>query len=166
MPKEQKFFWKRKRVPQKVYERRLQLAEIARNLRGSNGKFESPNLKTDNNTSKTASENIATGCIDDNDDFVVAGRRIFHIKILANQLFCKRCESIISLMDTKEEKRFGLGSILYIKCCQCKFIITVYTDKQHKGPNNKLLFYTNTKAVVGKLKINVRETIIVSTKVL
>ena len=41
MPKEQKFFWKRKRVSQKVYERRLQLVEIARNLRGSNEKFES-----------------------------------------------------------------------------------------------------------------------------
>ncbi|KAK0078509.1 hypothetical protein PV326_009311, partial [Microctonus aethiopoides] len=149
MPKEQKCFWKGKRISQKMYEKRLQQVEVARKIKSSNGKFESPNLKIDANTSKNSSENNATDCIDD--DFVVGGRRIVHIQTLAKQLFCQCCKSILSLMDTKEEKRFGLGSILYVKCCQCKKINTVFTDKRHKGPNNKYLFDNNTKAVIGCL---------------
>ncbi|KAK0170551.1 hypothetical protein PV328_008388 [Microctonus aethiopoides] len=55
-----------------MYEKRLQQVEVARKIKSSNGKFESPNLKIDANTSKNSSENNATDCIDD--DFVVGGR--------------------------------------------------------------------------------------------
>ena len=149
MPKEGIFFWKNKRVSQKVDKKRLQQVEIARKLKSSTGKFESPNLKTNANTSKTDSEKHSTDCIDGG-DFVVGGRRIVHIQILADQLFCNSCKPITSLMDIEEEKRFGLGSILYIRCHQCQIMNTVFTDKQHKGPNNRLVFDTNTKAVIGE----------------
>ncbi|OXU17951.1 hypothetical protein TSAR_008952 [Trichomalopsis sarcophagae] len=73
------------------------------------------------------------------------------MQTLAEQLICKKCDSILSLMDSYEEKRVGLASIFYVKCRTCAVISSVCTDKQHDAAGKNIHFDTNTKALVGTL---------------
>jgi len=62
----------------------------------------------------------------------IAESHIIHIETLGEQLLCKNCGAILSLLDFVEERRFGLASVFYIKCHSCKIITDVYIDKPHQ----------------------------------
>ncbi|XP_043471058.1 uncharacterized protein LOC122504185 [Leptopilina heterotoma] len=78
----------------------------------------------------------------------IEGRRIIHIETLANQLFCRKCESVLSLTKITKEIRVGLASKFYIECLSCKVVNEVCSDKQHDVNNQNKHFDTNTKAVM------------------
>ncbi|XP_011883725.1 PREDICTED: uncharacterized protein LOC105570884, partial [Vollenhovia emeryi] len=114
-----RFFWRGKRVTEKVYKRRCLDQKLAKNLRNIYGtKRGTYNLKKDK------VEN-------DGNCEVVEGRRIVHVKTLGDQMFCRKCKSILSLQDIISEKRHGLASVFDIKCRNCKVISKVETDKKH-----------------------------------
>ncbi|XP_032669693.1 uncharacterized protein LOC116843410 [Odontomachus brunneus] len=64
-------------------------------------------------------------------------------------MYCIVCESVLVLEDIEFEKHFGLASIFYIKCRQCKQITGVPTDIKHQVSNQSSHFDCNTKAVIG-----------------
>jgi len=80
-------------VNEKVYNQRKVLFEQARNKRGDGGMFKSSNLKTDVNITKASEKDTSS-----NDAFEVEGRRIIHVKTLGVQMFCKKCQSVLSLI--------------------------------------------------------------------
>lgn len=79
----------------------------------------------------------------------VDGRRIVYIETLGEQLICFKCNCILSLTDTVEEKNVGLASIFYVRCRECKMISSACTDKQHITEDQNIHFDTNTKGVIG-----------------
>ncbi|XP_058793782.1 uncharacterized protein LOC131665724 [Phymastichus coffea] len=91
-----KWFWKGKRVTQAVYKKRCKQTEIEKGIR----KRQSENMQTD-----TVTDLAATTTIKSN----IEGRRIIHVDTLAQQLFCIKCGSTLSLVDcVKEKKKFSL----------------------------------------------------------
>ena len=83
------------------------------------------------------------------------GRRIVEWEILLEQLEqCSSCENELNLKNTVSETIYGLGSILHVKCSQCKKITNVSTGKRHaakEGTNSFRCFDVNTKLAAGKL---------------
>ncbi|XP_043468802.1 uncharacterized protein LOC122502708 [Leptopilina heterotoma] len=135
------YYWKGKKVTKKVYENRCRMQNVGKNLRSVYGiKNVEPNLKNDSNCEFVKCESAE-------------GRRIVHLKTLAEQLNCKNCKSVLSLTDIVNEKRFGLASVFNVKCNTCLLSTQVSTDKQHivSGPNMHKHFDVNTKVVVGTL---------------
>lgn len=133
--KQQRFYWKGKLVSAKVYKRRCEQSNIAKKIQKIvKNKCGADNLKNDSNC-KVVNP--------------IEGRRIIHVQTLAEQLICKKCNSILSLTDTFEEKRVGLASIFYVKCRVCRVTSSACTDKQHDTAGQNLHFDTNTKAVIG-----------------
>jgi len=80
--KNKKFFWKGKRVSEKVYNQRKMLFEQARNKRSDGGMIKSSNFKTNVNITKTSEKDTSS-----NDVFEIQGRRIIHVKTLGVQMF-------------------------------------------------------------------------------
>ncbi|XP_062614915.1 uncharacterized protein LOC134276657 [Saccostrea cucullata] len=62
------------------------------------------------------------------------GRRVVELGVLAAQLQkgCKKCGTVLHLCDCFQERHYGLGSILYIKCTICSFISNIPTGKWHE----------------------------------
>lgn len=79
------------------------------------------------------------------------GRRVVELKHLADQLVCVHCNNRLHLSNIESEKRYGLGSLLYIKCdsTTCGFINTVSTGKR----NSKGAFDINSKVTLGKFNL-------------
>ena len=140
--KRARLFWKGKRVSRKVYNKRCQQQAWGAKIReaycaGANG---NPNLEDDSDVSADEASY----------KFVeIEGRRIVHIKTLGEQLICTKCNSVLSLLDIKEERRCGLASTFYIECRQCKWITGACTDKRHVASSGKQHFDTNTKIAIG-----------------
>ena len=59
------------------------------------------------------------------------GRRIVELDILANNMFCCRCNVPLHLQDTVSERVGGFGSHLYIRCSNidCQTVTNVPTGK-------------------------------------
>lgn len=115
-----RYFWKGRRVTQKVYENRCRMQKVGKTIRSVfETKHHAANLKND------------TNCNSQSVYYKNVGRRIVNLKVLAEQLFCTKCKSILSLTDIIDEKRFRLVSIFDVKCRKCLFIKQVATDKQH-----------------------------------
>lgn len=86
------------------------------------------------------------------------GRRIVELGFLSDQLKeCTRCKSALHLFHCIKEARYGLGSVLKIKCQSCFFINSVYTGKQHQNKEKQekgmKIFDINTKCALGRCKI-------------
>ena len=119
--KKERFFFKGKRVSEKVYRKRCLDQKLGKNIRKIYGtksgtyNIEKCNLKSDGNC-------VAT---------VVEGRRIIHMKTLGDQLICSKCKSVLSLQNIVTEKRYGLASKFDVKCRKCYKICKVSTDKLH-----------------------------------
>ena len=75
----------------------------------------------------------------------VEGRRIIHVKTVGEQMYCRKCKSILSLTDITEEERIVLASIFDARCRLCGIVTGVNSDKQHKVTNQSLHFDTNAK---------------------
>ncbi|KAK0171451.1 hypothetical protein PV327_011284 [Microctonus hyperodae] len=130
---EERYYWKGKRVSEKVYDNRVRQSKVGKSIRSVYGKRNIPNLKED------FKNNEIEGC------------RVMHIETLAHQMRCKKCASVLSLEDICEEKRSGLASIFYITCKNCQSLNDVHTSKHHKGAGCRTHYDTNTKAVLGVL---------------
>ncbi|XP_043276780.1 uncharacterized protein [Venturia canescens] len=117
--KNKNFFWKGKRVSEKVYYNRLRLQKVGKNLRQVYG------------SAKEVVHNLKhSECAK------IEGRRIIHLNTLGEQLFCSKCKSILSILDSVQEQRFGLASIFHVKCRTCGMLNQVSTDKKHSTTNS------------------------------
>ncbi|XP_021339772.1 uncharacterized protein LOC110440988 [Mizuhopecten yessoensis] len=77
------------------------------------------------------------------DDSWKTGRRIVELHSLAQQMYCISCDSRLHLSDIESERRYGLGSILFIRCQNsvCSSLNDVKTGKRNNGTfdiNSKL----------------------------
>ena len=60
------------------------------------------------------------------------GRRVVELGELAKGLeACSVCEEPLQLKNIVGEKRYGLGSLLYVQC-ECSNVNAVYTGKSHR----------------------------------
>ena len=77
------------------------------------------------------------------------GRRMVELGHLAEQMFCHICKMPLHLVDTVRESRYGLGSVLHIRCknSSCNAVCPVETGK--RGTTGA--FDINSKAVLGKI---------------
>lgn len=131
--KEKRFYWNSKKVSKKVYNQRLKQQALAKSIRSRNAeKHVSHHDSSEANPNRT-----------------LEGRRIVHIDTLAKKMFCNNCKSKLHLSNIIHEKQYGLASIFYIKCDECKGICTVPSDKKHVNNSNQKRFDTNVKAVIG-----------------
>lgn len=134
--KSKRFFWKGKRVTERVFKDRTRRQKFGKTIRTIYG-------------TKSAMHNLKS---DENIDFKIEGRRIIHPFTLASQLICKKCDSVLSLLDTVKEVRHGLALIFHVKCRQCNIINDVASDKRHKMQVEKSAFNdANTMANIGEL---------------
>lgn len=84
-----------------------------------------------------------------NDSNLKVGKRIVDIDVLANNLICKVCETILSLKEIKKELRAGLHSTFSIECKKCGVLNIVDTGKLHVSKNKGRHADINTKCVLG-----------------
>lgn len=80
------------------------------------------------------------------------GRRIVELRVLADGLVCEDCTHTLSLANTIEETKLGLGSLLYI-LCDCGVINSVPTGKTHRREGSTRgvpIFDVNSKVATGK----------------
>lgn len=81
------------------------------------------------------------------------GRRVIELGHLADQLKgCINCGIPIQLANCFQERRYGLGSLLYIDCKNCDSINVVSTGKRHRNKSQKgmLIWDVNYKLSLGK----------------
>ena len=98
-------------------------------------------------------EEQSTEVTEEKSTFVVAGRRIIDIELVANCLArgCSTCKSELRLLDIVSENRQGLASIFSIKCQSCGILNAVQTSKTVAGMTGKRrTFSINAKAAVGE----------------
>ncbi|VDI21511.1 Hypothetical predicted protein [Mytilus galloprovincialis] len=88
------------------------------------------------------------------DDCWKEGRRVVELLHLAENLFCKMCTCPLQLLDTVGERKYGLGSVLYIPCSSCKACNSVETGKR----NGKGAFLVNSKAAIGMIHAGIGST--------
>ena len=114
--------------------------------KGSSGRFEK----------KTKKNVRAQNLIQNNnkEDSWKTGRRIVELGLLSENLKCS-CGNNLHLKDIKSETRYGLGSILHIKCLSCENVVKVSTGKRHKSKEGDTengaarCFDVNTKLAAG-----------------
>lgn len=85
------------------------------------------------------------------------GRRIVELGFIVDKLSegCSVCHSSVPLniTNTVHEIRYGLGSLLTIRCALCDGKTVVPTGKRHSGPNERQgqrTWDVNTKLALGK----------------
>lgn len=133
------FFWKGKIVTEKVYRNRLRLVETGKNIR-----------KNWMEKCETKADSIANSAKDEKKFIKIEGCRIVDVEFLGKQMNCQNCQEILSFNRCVEEKIFGLASIFYIECQQCKVVSPVCTDKQHTTADKETHFDINTAIRKGK----------------
>lgn len=152
-----RFHWKGKLVTERVYNLRCRQQNSGKNLRSIYGTKNAAkavaNLKSDVNTKDPPllrSTLRSTGS-QVNAKFVeIEGYRIVNLKTFRNEMFCRKCKSILSLSNITKEKRSGLTSMFYVECQQCHVITRVCTDKQGDASQQNPCFDTNTETLVGE----------------
>lgn len=124
MPKEERkiFFWKGKRVTEKVYNARLKQQESGRNIHSIYGtKNSKHNLAATTDTTESQSNlNVRS----DRSKFINLedeGYKIINVMEFGRQLICKKCSSILSLLDTKSSVASDLGTTYHVECRKCLF---------------------------------------------
>ncbi|XP_063436090.1 uncharacterized protein LOC134717530 [Mytilus trossulus] len=75
------------------------------------------------------------------------GRRVVELEVLAEQLFCNRCNTPLHLKDIVGEMRYGLGSLLEVACQICSGMKLVSTGKR----NEKGAFDINSKVALAMM---------------
>ncbi|CAG2222271.1 unnamed protein product [Mytilus edulis] len=84
-----------------------------------------------------------------NGDWKTAGR-VVELQALAQQMFCTSCDARLHLTDIECERRYGLGSILFIRCQNsvCSSLNDVKTGKRNNGT-----FDINSKLALGNYNV-------------
>ena len=110
---------KQKRVTKKVHEQRKRMQEATIGL---------DKIRTE------AYKNLKINNLKTPNTVEINGRRIVNINVLADNLVCSECKSILSLKNIISEKKNGLLSKFTVKCSNttCNNVTTVCTDKTHK----------------------------------
>ena len=138
------FYWKGKKVTEKVYKDRLRRQESLK-LFWQNDK-----------QNKNRSDNLKE------EDTVVEDYRLIDINKLSSDLFCKACNRGLLLCDIKSEEKFGLASVYRVQCRNCNKLIVCSTSRKHKisesvkdsnyGTSKKprMHFNANTRAAMCK----------------
>ena len=86
----------------------------------------------------------------------LVGRRIVELGLLAERLErgCYACSKALRLINVVKEERFGLASVLHVKCSSggCGAISMVQTSKTHRssGSGTRRVYDVNTKAALGE----------------
>ncbi|KAK0071200.1 hypothetical protein PV325_013307, partial [Microctonus aethiopoides] len=135
------YMYRGKHVTEKVYYHRLKCQENAKNV----------NKRYNRNTSPS---NLNSN-VNEKQLIVFHGRRIIDINYMGKQMFCRKCNKILSLEDIVHEKRVMLASMFDVKCRECGALTTVCSDKQHQVLSVKdrkvQHFNVNTSIVFGTL---------------
>ncbi|XP_052761939.1 uncharacterized protein LOC128204572 [Mya arenaria] len=115
-------------------------------IRKKNGKF------TKENTKKRMQNLVQIRKIGECN---LEGRRVVELKILIDDLIkCCKCAGQLSLTNITSETKYGLGSILHIKCMSC------LAGKRHKASDHKTgtrCFDVNTKLAAAMINASVGE---------
>ena len=74
------------------------------------------------------------------------GRRVVELEKMAKEMFCDICNQWLHLKDTVKESRYGLGSVLRVKCSACGSVKKLNLGKTNDDGG----FDVNRKAVIGK----------------
>ncbi|CAG2255875.1 unnamed protein product [Mytilus edulis] len=75
------------------------------------------------------------------------GRRVVELEVLAEQLFCNKCNTPLHLKDIVGEMRYGLGSLLEVVCQICSGMKLISTGKR----NEKGAFDINSKVALAMM---------------
>jgi hypothetical protein len=97
--------------------------------------------------------------VPDSDSSWDCGRRIVELGVIVENLLkgCDMCGFPLQLVDCVDEKHYGLGSLLYIRCRQsaCRYLSQVPTGKRQTVTNgsksNNPAWDVNTKLALGKI---------------
>lgn len=75
------------------------------------------------------------------------GRRIVELDVLSEAMSCTKCNSWLRLHDILDESKFGLVSLLYIRCSNsiCQYVNAVPTGKRSDNKS----YDVNSKAYFG-----------------
>ena len=89
----------------------------------------------------------------------ISGRRVVELELLTEALDrgCKVCDKPLQLSNVTDETVSGLGSFLYITCCNpdCGEINVCQTNKTHRvsgTARGRPIFDVNTKLAAGLLR--------------
>lgn len=99
------------------------------------------------NTKKKCLNNISNDNI-----FKFYGRRVVELDTLAEDLWCKKCQSGLSLRFTESEVHHYLASTSQVRCEKCNTFYKVNTCRPNNFALGNLHYEVNGKAVIGKLK--------------
>jgi hypothetical protein len=80
------------------------------------------------------------------------GRRVVELDVFSAAMSCVRCNSWLRLNDIEDELRYGLASLLYIRCSNlvCQYVNTVPTGKRSDNKS----YDVNSKAYFGSYVCN------------
>jgi len=88
--------------------------------------------------------------------YKISGRRVVELELLARSLDsgCKTCGEPLKLSNITDETLSGLGSFLYITCCNpdCGEINVCHANKTHRVADTwsgRPIFDVNTKVAAG-----------------
>ena len=98
-------------------------------------------LRDKNERRDTTCVNADVGAIipSQSSTFQFSVRRVFELGFVAEQLSkgCRVCGTTLQLVDTRFEKRCGLGAIMRIECRSCGMLTDVLTGKRHYDSSKK-----------------------------
>ena len=82
------------------------------------------------------------------------GFRVVDLCVLANQMYCKQCRSILDLNRTKKEKQIGFASVLSI-VCSCGADNMVHTAERRVTESGDIDYTINFKAAISNATFSV-----------
>ncbi|XP_062575241.1 uncharacterized protein LOC134237162 [Saccostrea cucullata] len=94
---------------------------------------------------------------------VFDGRRVVEFSVLVDHLQrgCYLCHTSLDLVDCEKERRYGLASLLYVRCRICDEVTIIPTGKRHNiGQNGQGPFDINTKLAVALTYAGIGESVV------
>lgn len=83
--------------------------------------------------------------------YPVEGHRILNLKFIAEQLVCPICCEDISIRNLEKEVRYGLSSILFLRCQHCLYVKKVHSGSKHRNRKGYWVYDTNSLSGLGKI---------------
>lgn len=152
-----KFFWKGKRVTEKVYNLRVRQANAGKMIRSVYGCKQT----------RTAEQSVEKSNLKDGETkSKIEGRRIVHIQTLVKEMVCSKCNSILSFRDILDEKLIGLACMWTVQCQDCLCTTRIATDQLHKcktkTKQGKEMFRygVNTAGAMGNYNVHVAKKLV------
>lgn len=80
----------------------------------------------------------------------IEGSRIIDIEVMRCNMQCRDCNKPLCLNYLEQEERFGLASVLMIRCHRCLLLHEIPLSKKCKIDEGVLAWDVNMKATLGK----------------